>query len=249
MISDAESVSRQALSARVRKRRPPRPDGSAGRTEKLTMMGEMSAARQALESAGLAPQNRNTLHALRNPARRPAAPREPDPPEIMTMTPTRPFDLDDDTFCRNLRSARRGAAPGPSRITCEHLQPLLQSDRDSGLLCQVANLFARGHVPPTALQIHRLGRVTALTKTDGGVRRIVVSDVLRRLVAQTIAKPCALSEKATTPFHFALRTRACSARPPDARRSKPQTILSRCGWSLRSGVPQRNDARAVHGRW
>ena len=142
LIYDAESVSRQALSARVRKRRRPRPDGIAARAEKLTMMGELSAARQALESAGLAPGDRNTLNALRNPARRPAAPREPSPPEMMTVTPVRPFDLDDDTFCR-----KRGAAPGPSGMTCEHLQPLLESDGDSWLLCPVANLLARVSCP------------------------------------------------------------------------------------------------------
>ena len=62
------------------------------------MMGELSAARQVLESAGLAPGDRNTLNALRNPARRHAAPREPPPREMMTMTPVRPLDLDDDTF-------------------------------------------------------------------------------------------------------------------------------------------------------
>ena len=164
----------------------------------MTMMGELSAARQALESAGLAPGDMNTLNASRNPARRSAAPREPPLPEMMMMmTPARPFDLDDDNFCRNLRSARRGAAPGPSGMTCEHLQPLLESDRDSGLLCQVSNLLARGHVPPTGLQVFRLGRVTALKKADGGVRGIVVSDVLRRL-----------AEKATAPFQYALRTRA-----------------------------------------
>ena len=50
---------------------------------------------------------------------------------------------------------------------------------------------------------------TALKKEDGGVRGIVVSDVLRRLVARTMAKQCALSaEKATAPFQYALRTRA-----------------------------------------
>ena len=128
---------------------------------------------------------------------------------MTTVTPARPFDLHDETFCRNLRSARQGAAPGPSGMTCEHMQPLLESDRDSGLLCQVANLLARGHVPPKAKQVLRLGRVTALKKADGGVRGIVVSDVLRRLVARTIAKQCALSaEKATAPFQCALRTRA-----------------------------------------
>ena len=60
-----------------------------------------------------------------------------------------------------------------------------------------------------ALQTMRLGRLTALKKPDGGVRGIVVSDVLRRLVARTIAKQCAeAAEKATAPFQYALRTRA-----------------------------------------
>ena len=68
-------------------------------------MGQLSAARQALESAGVAPGD--TLNALRNPVRRRAAPREPPSPEMMTMNPIRPFDLDDDTFCSNLRSCTR----------------------------------------------------------------------------------------------------------------------------------------------
>ena len=153
---DSVRDSSQALTARVRKRRRQHSDGSAMRAERLAMLGELSAARQALESTRIALGDRNTLSALRNPARRPAAPKEPVPPELMAMMPGRPFDLDDDTFCRNLRSARRGAAPGPSGMTCEHLQPLLESERDSGLLCQVANLLARGEIPPTALQALRM---------------------------------------------------------------------------------------------
>ena len=48
-----------------------------------------------------------------------------------------------------------------------------------------------------------------VSQQDGGVRGIVVSDVLRRLVARTMAKQCALSaEKATALFQYALRTRA-----------------------------------------
>ena len=96
----------------------------------------------------------------------------------MTLVPPRPFELDHDVFCVNLRSARRGAASGPSGMTCEHLQPFLESERDAELLCQVAALLARGHIPPTALQVLRLGRLIALNKPDGGVRGIVVSDVL-----------------------------------------------------------------------
>ena len=241
LISDAESVSTQALSARVRKRRRQCPDGSAARAERLTMMGELSAARQALESAGVAPGDKNTLNALKNPARRPPAPREPPLPELMTMTPNRPFNLVDDTFCRSPRSAGGGAAPGPLGMT----RTFRESERDCGLLCQVANLLARGHVPPTALRVLRLGRVTALKKPDGCVRGIVVSDVLRRLVARTMAKQCALSaEKATAPFQHTLRTRAgCECV------SHVLQTVRRWSWSFRSGVPQRNVARVDgHGR-
>ena len=87
-----------------------RGNGTQARAESLAMMGELSAARQASESAGVAPGDRNTLNTLRNPARRPPAPREPPPPELMIVTPARPFDLDDDTFCRNLRSQTRSCA-------------------------------------------------------------------------------------------------------------------------------------------
>ena len=36
------------------------------------------------------------------------------------------FDLDEEVFCCNVRNARKGAAPGPSGMTCEHLQPILE---------------------------------------------------------------------------------------------------------------------------
>ena len=140
-------------------------------------------------------------------------------------------------------------------MTCEHLQPILESERDSGLLRQIANLLARGHVPPTALQVLRLGRVTALKKPDGGVGGIAVSNVLRRLVARTMAKQCALSaEKATAPFQYALRPRAgCECvlhvlqtlidRDPRA------TILSVDVVGAFDLVPQRNVARVDgHGK-
>ena len=52
-------------------------------------------------------------------------------------------------------------------MTCEHLQPILESDRDTGLLCHVAMLVARGCVPP-------------ICEWDAWV---VVSDVFRRIMA------------------------------------------------------------------
>ena len=57
------------------------------------------------------------MNELRNHERLPPTAREPLPPEVARRVPERPFDLDEEVFCRNLRSARRGAAPGPSGIT------------------------------------------------------------------------------------------------------------------------------------
>ena len=60
---------------------------------------------------------------------------------------------------------------GPINFT-QHLR-----ERDTGLLCHVATLVARGCVPQVTLQVLRMGRLTALKKPQGGVRWIVVSVV------------------------------------------------------------------------
>ena len=110
-------------------------------------------------------------------------------------------------FLQKSEECQTRYSPGPSGMTCEYFQPLLESERESNLLHQVADLTATGQVPPMALHTMRLGRLTALKKPDDGVRGIVVSDVLRRMVARTIAKQCAeAAEKATAPFQCALRT-------------------------------------------
>ena len=86
-------------------------------------------------------------------------------------------------------------------MTSEHLFPILDNAQDSEALARVATLMARGEVPPEALEGIRLGRLTALRKLDGGVRGIVVGDILRRLVARTMAKQVSSEvEKATAPF-------------------------------------------------
>ena len=55
----------------------------------------------------------------------------------------------------------------------------------------------------------RMGRMTALKKNTGGVRGIVAGDIVRRLVAKTIARRIRVQvEKATAPFQYALSTRA-----------------------------------------
>ena len=172
---------------------------------------DSSAGRQALQSARVAPGTLATLRALTSPERRPPVPREPIPPHLASAVPESPFDLDFDRFVSNIRSAKRGAAPGPSGLTTEHLHPILENDSSLTALFRVGVLFSRGHVPPGALEALRLGRITALAKPDGGIRGIVVGDVLRRVVAKTIAQQIGDQvEKATAPFQFALKTRAGS---------------------------------------
>ena len=96
----------------------------------IGLVGELSAARQALESAELAPGNLNILRALTNPERRPSRPGEVPPPELLNRIPDVAFQLDEERFAKNVRSARRGAAPGPSGMTSEHLCPMLENDGD-----------------------------------------------------------------------------------------------------------------------
>ena len=94
-------------------------------------------------------------------------------------------------------------------MTADHLFPILASDRDSSLLAECASVMARGDVPEEVLEWVRMERITALAKPDGGVRGIVVGDILRRLVARTMAHEVSKNaEKATAPFQHTLSTRA-----------------------------------------
>ena len=61
-----------------------------------------------------------------NPDRRPSAPRESLGRGIEEHVPVERFELGKDLFLISLRTARRGAAAGPSGMTSNHLFPLLQ---------------------------------------------------------------------------------------------------------------------------
>ena len=207
----SQDVSAKSQSRSLRSRRREREDEArAARALLLVHMGELSAARQALEGAPMAPGTHATLRALTDPERRPAFPREPLSAEVAHMQPAVPFQLDTDLFLVNLRKSRKGAAPGPSGMHSDHLFPLLERPRDSELLAQVASQMAVGNVPEDILDIIiRLRRVTALQKPDCGIRGIVVGDVLRRLVARTISRQVSKkAEAATAPFQYAHSTKA-----------------------------------------
>ena len=65
---------------------------------------------------------------------------------------------------QNIRKARRGAAPGPSSMTYEHLFTLLESEDNLSLFSQIAGILARGDICPNALEVIRKGRMSALRK-------------------------------------------------------------------------------------
>ena len=179
------------------------------RAETLIHLGELSSARQALEGSELAPGTMETLDILRDPRRRPPVPRAPLPAQMMDFQPEVPFQLDQQMFGRNLRSSKRGAAGGPSGMTTEHLRPLLSDGRGMRMLFHLGENLARGHVPEMAVSMVRAGRMTALRKPDGGVRGIVAGDVVRRLVARTMAQQLGPATKAATaPHQYALLTRS-----------------------------------------
>ena len=94
-------------------------------------------------------------------------------------------------------------------MTWEHLRPLLDEVRAMQQLFKLGENFARGQVPPAVVNMVRCGRMTALAKPDGGVRGIVSGDVLRRLVARTMAQQLGPAVKAAAaPHQYALSTRA-----------------------------------------
>ena len=69
--------------------------------------------------------------------------------------------------------------------------------------------MAKALVPQVAIDLIRVGRLTALSKPDGGVRGIVVGDVVRRLVARTMAQQLSEAvERATAPYQWAFSARA-----------------------------------------
>ena len=131
------------------------------------MMGEVSAGQQAVEGAALAPGNRTTLNQLKNPDRRPVQPIRELPREFREFQPVVPFKLDEHRFAQNVRSARRGAAPGPSGMTNEHLRTLLSNPSHFQSLFRAAEQLARGDILAAVVEVVRLGRMTALQKPDG----------------------------------------------------------------------------------
>ena len=153
--------------SRRRRRSPVSIVHRVARAETLAHLGELSAARNALEGDPCAPGDNITLRALQDESRRPQHPRFPVPREVLEHRPEVEPALDRDWFLVSLRTARKGAAGGPSGMTAEHLRVLLRNERDSDLLHEMASDVVRADISDEVLEAIRIGRMVALQKLGG----------------------------------------------------------------------------------
>ena len=121
---------RRTISTRRRRRPTNSVAMRAERAKTLVQLGELSAARVALEGAE---------RELTNP-RRPPFPRHEVTREVADTRPAVSFTLDQDLFLISLRTSRRRAAGGPSGMTA----PVLDNEADSALLAEVGSIMSQG---------------------------------------------------------------------------------------------------------
>ena len=122
LLETSLELSIQGAAASCRRRRGQKDtiERRAARAFELCQLGELSSARQALEGAAIAPGDSRTEKLLKDETRRPRVVRTPIDRSILEAEPEEGLNLDVDALLQNLRTARRGAAAGPSGMTAEH---------------------------------------------------------------------------------------------------------------------------------
>ena len=170
-------------------------------------VGEVSRARQCLTGATLAPGTEETFHRMQS--RRPQVETRALPQEVHDFQPDTPLTVDRKVFLQCLKSAPRGASPGPGGCTYEHLKLLLEDTDTVELPLEAVTSLARASVPVEVTRALMSARLTALTKPDGGIRGIATGCALRRLVARILARQYMKEfESECARFQYALSTRA-----------------------------------------
>ena len=101
-------------------------------------------------------------------------------------------------FCKCLQEAPSGSAS------------ILRVCLDDGELLQLLHLAAQDFARPAEVaRLFMMATITAIRKSDGGVRDIATGTVFRRLVAKCLSRQyIAEVEKVCAPFQFAMSTRA-----------------------------------------
>lgn len=110
----------------------------AARVCALVDHGALSRASQTLSSGKQAPGNKEALQKLPDPARRPTAPLEPLPQEVVDFASRAPLQVDKRLFHETLRTAPRGSAAATTGLTFEHPKTLLDDEEALNWLFLVA---------------------------------------------------------------------------------------------------------------
>ena len=160
----------------------------------------MSGAVRELASAeGLAPQDRDTLRALKE--KHPSAPENlslPDKPDGSVV----PAVATEEDVRKAIMSFRAGASGGPDGLRPGHLRSLVAhgsgeaGSRLLSTLTDLVNVMVRGEVPQFAVPVLYGVNECAIRKKDGGIRPIAVGSSLRRLAVKVAqGQSSRLSEK------------------------------------------------------
>ena len=190
MIESQEHASRGSQASRRCRRREHDDDVArrAGKPEVCVQAGELSSARQCLEGAPVAPgtETRYLLFVIRRKGKWSHGTQSAD---VLEFQPGSPLELDVDGFSRSIRCAKRGVAGGPSRMTADHLRPILESEADTVALGRMATDLARADISLPILTALRMGRLTALQK------QLEASEALSQVKSSAALSPAASPNK------------------------------------------------------
>ena len=170
---------------------------NAERSKRFISEGQYARAAQLIDSLGIAQANKDTLKEMQT--KRPQAEHVPN----LTPNPnSQPLQLPSSDILKNIKSFKRGSAPGPSGLRPEHLKVAVnlssptQSDKALGALTKLVNILLAGHLPSEVAPYFCGARLFGGKKKDGGLRPIAVGEVLRRLTSKAAAS--AVASKAAT---------------------------------------------------
>ena len=111
-----------------------------------------------------------------------------DPEAVKSALGWARISLDTGLFAKNVRTARRGAAGGPSGTTVDHHRMVLESDADTAKFWRLPQDLARAAIPEEILGGRPVGSVESVGQTIGGAFGASCVEKVRRLVARTIAQ-------------------------------------------------------------
>ena len=153
-------------------------------SEKLEEGNFKGAVRLASSDDTLAPMSEATFQALleRHPSPHPDSEISPIDEEVSTIV-----TVSEEEVSRGISSFRKGSAGGPDGLRPQHLKDMVSVASSSQVflpaLTAFVQLMLEGRTP-TFIRTYFFGaNLTAIRKSDGGVRPIAVGCTLRRLVA------------------------------------------------------------------